>query len=892
MAAQQGTTVSVERLFHNLPVRRRELERNIKREWQKVIALLNQYACILTGLKFSVSQQPSKGKRIVLFSTQGNRMVRDNLINIFSAKTVNALVALNLDLELVSTSKGPTAQVTTSNEPLVSREVRVTGFVSRPIHGEGRQAPDRQMFFVNGRPCGLPQFAKTFNEVYRAYNSNQSPFICADIQLDTDMYDVNISPDKRSIMLHDQSRMLDNLRAALISLFDGYDYSVPVTSHSQAGATSRIGPTTSQPSTFRFQSRVAPPGAVSSDDGSGSEAEEGDSTSSTRVGIASASSTKRVSARRIPSANSLSKGGRQSQNLIHQWIDERSRTSSETAPEPRREIRHGSRRSHSPQNEAGFVSASSFAKSNESLPGRGRLPHSSQTIRTMGEPEKSDECSESDEPESDTTSHEPKATIECETLPSIENETLVKDDPEHQIKAKRSVKRPAIEMATVTIGGETTTTWLGPPSKRPRSVSPRQAPGKGQPSFGNRLTQLYAAPRDSPSAPSEAAALQGSAEENEHEVKANSEVGETTENSVSDFACSDHEARSSPLRENSEAEDLDPQSGAETNDGRFEEVTSSAVSTGNPGKYEREGSQSRTAAWHGAGRRKEVTVMLKQEVNSGEKAIKALMESWQSSLLGDRAPSTLSEPVQDIGDPNAESKLNLVISRGDFGRMRVAGQFNLGFIIAIRPPSGQPTNDDENGGAELFIIDQHASDEKYNFERLQNTTTVQSQRLVQPKMLELTALEEEIVMQNLSAVEANGFKVKVDTSGESPVGGRCQLLALPLSRETAFGLTDLEELISLLGETSAESSRVLRPSRVRKMFAMRACRSSVMIGRALTHSQMYGLVKHMGEMDKPWNCPHGRPTMRHLCQLSTWDARGWAGDADFNAADMWQAYNP
>jgi DNA mismatch repair protein PMS2 len=38
VAASKGTTVSVERLFHNLPVRRRELERNIKREWNKVIA--------------------------------------------------------------------------------------------------------------------------------------------------------------------------------------------------------------------------------------------------------------------------------------------------------------------------------------------------------------------------------------------------------------------------------------------------------------------------------------------------------------------------------------------------------------------------------------------------------------------------------------------------------------------------------------------------------------------------------------------------------------------------------------------------------------------------------------------------------------------------------------
>lgn len=60
-AAQKGTLVSAETLFHNLPVRRRELERNIKREYNKVLGILNAYACICTGVKISVSNQATKG---------------------------------------------------------------------------------------------------------------------------------------------------------------------------------------------------------------------------------------------------------------------------------------------------------------------------------------------------------------------------------------------------------------------------------------------------------------------------------------------------------------------------------------------------------------------------------------------------------------------------------------------------------------------------------------------------------------------------------------------------------------------------------------------------------------------------------------------------------------
>ncbi|OTA00150.1 hypothetical protein A9Z42_0046330 [Trichoderma parareesei] len=232
VAAQRGTTVTVENLFHNLPVRRRELDRNIKREWHKVIALLNQYACILTNVKFSVSQQPTKGKRIILFSTKGNPSTRDNIINIFGAKTLAALIPLDLHLELQPSGTRPDLRIGEKATPS-SHDVRVVGHVSRPVHGEGRQTPDRQMFFVNGRPCSLPQLAKVFNEVYRSYNNSQSPFIFADVQLDTMLYDVNVSPDKRSILLHDQNTLLDTLRVSLSQLFDSQEDSISIATSTQ-----------------------------------------------------------------------------------------------------------------------------------------------------------------------------------------------------------------------------------------------------------------------------------------------------------------------------------------------------------------------------------------------------------------------------------------------------------------------------------------------------------------------------------------------------------------------------------------------------------------------------------------------------------------------------------
>ncbi|CAH3183450.1 unnamed protein product [Porites lobata] len=68
---------------------------------------------------------------------------------------------------------------------------------------------------------------------------------------------------------------------------------------------------------------------------------------------------------------------------------------------------------------------------------------------------------------------------------------------------------------------------------------------------------------------------------------------------------------------------------------------------------------------------------------------------------------------------SAEKELPKNISKDMFKHMEILGQFNLGFIIA------KLDND-------LFIIDQHASDEKFNQDQERNTT-IKSQRLIVPQ---------------------------------------------------------------------------------------------------------------------------------------------------------------
>lgn len=274
--------------------------------------------------------------------------------------------------------------------------------------------------------------------------------------------------------------------------------------------------------------------------------------------------------------------------------------------------------------------------------------------------------------------------------------------------------------------------------------------------------------------------------------------------------------------------------------------------------------------------RKDSTIQLVQAVNINIPDIAKLLDRLAEALglCEETVYDEVTGAADSTSDPeSAEQYLSLTVVKDDFARMRIVGQFNLGFILATRPAN--PTdNAKPKSKDEVFIVDQHASDEKYNFERLQSETTVQNQPLVKPHFLDLTAMEEEILMGNLEALEKNGFLVEVDDSGDAPVGRRCRLVSLPMSREVVFNTRDLEELLALLAESppSTSSMTVPRPGKVRRMFAMRACRSSVMVGKTLTRTQMSRIVTHMGEIDKPWNCPHGRPTMRHLMGLDTWES--------------------
>ncbi len=854
VAAQRGTTAVVEGLFEQLPVRRIELTKNIKKEYGKVLGLLHAYACISTNVKLTVKSAMVKGKSATVFATKANLTTRQNIVNVYGAKTLSALVPLELQLEF----QRAVSQKKDVDDTL--KNIIVRGHISRPVFGGGRQTPDRQMFFVNGRPCGLPQIAKTFNEVYKSFNVLQSPFILADFEMDTNAYDVNVSPDKRTIMLHDSLALLEALKSSLIELFNQQEQTVP---HSQV-QTSRL--------LACKQLTIAHGSTAASTHGNTSG---GASTPSKEL------STQHQSA--------------EEKTLLHDFL----RNESSTREEPKAEVLEASR-SRSKKNLA------------KALQEEAKYAHRFGEYDDMAELEDMDKISDDGHVERAEDIHMRDSTLRLvEQQIEAADQQAVPDPATEQTEAPPSIvivspprnnavqnafdrirpTRPAVEIATITVGDKTITTLVGsqphtpnsrrietgPKKSKVKSVAPastqtftqrlRGFAGPGTPSGQMNLEGTNEAgsgdesqdlASDIDESIKENASLIGSAEDDDDEGQNGDDAGSNNVRSVqSPEFDTDDAYRDEPERKAQEDARV-----AELIRAAEEKATSlKANNSRHEKKFVKSGSQ------------KDSTTSVQVTTSTSIEQVQELTSCWQLNIAEiPRVGITLAE--EDCADDrrNEEDRLALTVSKIDFANMHIVGQFNLGFILAVR------TSSDANVGGsgtrktdELFIVDQHASDEKYNFEKLQEETVVGNQRLVRPKQIDLTAVEEEILIENSFALEKNGFLVTVDTSDDEPIGQKCKLIGLPLSKEITFGLEDLEELLHLLAESpgSSQLSLVPRPSKVRKMFAMRACRSSIMIGKPLTEAKMRTVVSHMGEIDKPWNCPHGRPTMRHLITLDS-----------------------
>uniref|UniRef100_A0A1B0BK75 Uncharacterized protein n=1 Tax=Glossina palpalis gambiensis TaxID=67801 RepID=A0A1B0BK75_9MUSC len=88
---------------------------------------------------------------------------------------------------------------------------------------------------------------------------------------------------------------------------------------------------------------------------------------------------------------------------------------------------------------------------------------------------------------------------------------------------------------------------------------------------------------------------------------------------------------------------------------------------------------------------------------------------------------------------------------------------------------------------------------------------LQFQTLAEPQTLELTAVNQMTLIENLPLFEKNGFKFSINSDVISPPTKKISLLGKPFSKNWEFSKEDIDELIFMLAALEFTSTEKYKP---------------------------------------------------------------------------------
>ncbi|XP_061347276.1 DNA mismatch repair protein PMS1 isoform X2 [Gastrolobium bilobum] len=773
-ARQIGTTVTVKKLFSNLPVRSKEFSRNIRREYGKLLSLLNAYALIAKGVRFICTNSTGKNVKSVALKTQGSDSLKDNIITALGTNTFSCLEPMAL---------------------CISDGCKVDGFVSKSGHGNGRSLGDRQYFFVNGRPVDMPKVGKLVNELYKAANSKQYPIAILNFTVSTRAYDVNVTPDKRKIFFSEETALLQALREGLQQIYSPgnvcysvNDVELPAAEEDcvELCSSNRKSPIIVKPS--------SPNGSLLQEE------------HYTECNIGNISHGEHKEKHITDSENAYESVNEDQSSHVEEGLiceDDGSLMAQEFTLRAHSTLKDDKSRRQSActgsiiLDQATLVSrkVESWGISNKDSYNHSR--HVQSTLNKFVTVNKRNRDSIvtalSEVPVLRKAPHCQLKTANTETHDLVTRQSLYFDQIDETDKASQIESLQQLNSDNII-------------HKNENAISFR-----GESTDGETKMDLD--------------------QQNNTSLADTASIGPSSNdliNTTKHVLVSDPPLHSSPVQ-------LD--------------------SSKSSGQKIRSNMQ---FSFQDLKKRREKRISMLQSNRCGKANVKscytaATLELSQPEIEGQKERALAA----------AATELERIFKKEDFSRMKVIGQFNLGFII------GKLDQD-------LFIVDQHAADEKYNFEHLSQSTILNQQPLLRPIRLELSPEEEIVASMHMDVIRKNGFTLEEDPN--APPRCRFKLKSVPFSKNTIFGIEDVKELIctlsddhgecSIVGSYKLDTSDSICPSRVRAMLASRACRSSIMIGDALGRNEMQKILEHLAELKSPWNCPHGRPTMRHLVDLT------------------------
>lgn len=154
----------------------------------------------------------------------------------------------------------------------------------------------------------------------------------------------------------------------------------------------------------------------------------------------------------------------------------------------------------------------------------------------------------------------------------------------------------------------------------------------------------------------------------------------------------------------------------------------------------------------------------------------------------------------------------------------------------------------------LFIMDQHAAHEKVMYEKLMKQyekREILSQQIHPPLVISVNPVEQEALRKNMDFFEQMGFQI------ESFGGNEYMLRAVPLE---TYGLAAQDIFIDFVDSLTEEGNHLNIDLFIYKIATM-ACKTAVKGNMKLSFAEADALIDQLLQLDNPYNCPHGRPTI-------------------------------
>lgn len=157
--------------------------------------------------------------------------------------------------------------------------------------------------------------------------------------------------------------------------------------------------------------------------------------------------------------------------------------------------------------------------------------------------------------------------------------------------------------------------------------------------------------------------------------------------------------------------------------------------------------------------------------------------------------------------------------------------------------------------SQMYIIDQHAAHERVLYEKTiaaMKDRTYTSQMISPPIILTLSMQEEAVLKEHLDRFAQIGFEIE-------PFGGNeYAVRAVP---DNLFHVAQKKLLIEMLDEMTEGISSGMAPNLIDEKIASMSCKAAVKGNQQLSYAEMETLIGELLQLENPYHCPHGRPTI-------------------------------